>query len=152
MLFVLTSPFQCPSASYIWTFHRVSFDWPVYPTSVEGLFVEVFDHVNSEVRNVMFFLYVQALWTLWKTRNNVRLQQQHFGLSSGVIHKTIMLLKPMPLGMGDELIDKMKQGVTLALRQSGGFSCFCVLLVGEENRVVLTVWIDLFDGRRGRVV
>jgi hypothetical protein len=53
--------FQCPIASYLWTFFRVVLCWPCSPTSVEGLFAEVGGQCRGS-KSVSFFFFVQELF------------------------------------------------------------------------------------------
>lgn len=63
--------FQCPIASFLWTFFRGMLGWSRLPSSMEALFVEVIYNLHGKLRSLTLLICAGALWTLWKTRNDI---------------------------------------------------------------------------------
>ena len=66
----------------------MSFNWLSSPTSVDDLFVFVLEHVREGLRGILHFMCVGAMWTLWKTRNDVVFNNKVLASPMVVIHKT----------------------------------------------------------------
>jgi hypothetical protein len=67
----LINRFQHSASFLLWTFFRVLFNWLSTTTSVDDLFVLVLQHVREGLRGILHFMCACAMWTLWKTRNDV---------------------------------------------------------------------------------
>lgn len=62
--------FQCPMTVFLWSFLRDCLGWPMSPTSCSSLFFEIVEGCRGK-QKVTLFLYAGALWSIWKTHNNV---------------------------------------------------------------------------------
>ena len=84
--------FQCPLAVFLWSFLRDCLGWPRSPTSCSSLFLEILEHCQGKKQMVTLFICAGALWSIWKSRNEMVFNKV---LSSPVelVYKTLMLTK-----------------------------------------------------------
>jgi len=84
--------FQCPVALFLWVFLKQTFGWAAYPSSFGALMENLLLNNKGRVRHLYLFLCAGALWTLWKTRNDLVFNAKIVPAPVVVIHKTIALL------------------------------------------------------------
>ena len=84
--------FQCPVALFLWVFLKQTFGWAAYPSSFGALMENLLLNNKGRVRHLYLFLCAGALWTLWKTRNDLVFNTKIVPAPVVVIHKTIALL------------------------------------------------------------
>lgn len=85
--------FQCPIAIFLWAFLRDTFGWQRSPTSCSEFLVEFVDRTRGKNQQVLIFVCAGALWTIWKTRNDVAINKKVLLSPMTIIHKTLMLIK-----------------------------------------------------------
>lgn len=85
--------FQCPIAVFLWSFLRNTFGWPKSPTSCEEFLLEFVDNRRGKIQKVLLFICAGALWTLWKTRNDLVFNKKVISTPMVVVYKTLMLIK-----------------------------------------------------------
>jgi hypothetical protein len=85
--------FQCPIAVYLWTFLRVSLGWQNSPTNCADFLLEFVDNCKGAKRKMTLFICAGALWTIWKTRNDMAINKKVLTSPKVIIFKTLMLIK-----------------------------------------------------------
>jgi hypothetical protein len=85
--------FQCPLAVYLWSFLRVSLSWSASPTNCTDFLMEFAEDCRGAKRKVTLFICAGALWTIWKTRNDMVINKKIVSSPKVIIFKTLMLIK-----------------------------------------------------------
>ena len=84
--------FQCPIALFLWVFLKQTFGWAVAPRSFGELLENLLLNRKGRVRHLYLFLCAGAMWTLWKSRNDLVFNAMIVPTLVVVVHKTIALL------------------------------------------------------------
>jgi len=85
--------FQCPLAIFLWTFFRECLGCDVVATSCLSLFLEIVEKSRGKKQMLIIFLSAGALWSLWKSRNNLVFNEKVMASPVVLIHKMLMLIK-----------------------------------------------------------
>jgi hypothetical protein len=85
--------FQCPVAIYLWCFLRENLRWPKLPTSYSNFLVEIVNDCRGINKNINLFICTDAMWTIWKTRNDVVFNKKVITSPTTLIFKTLTLVK-----------------------------------------------------------
>ena len=92
------------------------------PTSCTSLFSHIVEGCQGKKQKVIFIIFVGALWTIWKTRNDVVFNNKVLASPSAVIYETLMpvkswrpLLKLKLQPMADEMVNLIAAGATSTL-------------------------------------
>ena len=103
--------FQCPLAVFLWSFLRDCLGWPRSPTSCLSLFLEILEHCQGKKQMVTLFICAGALWSIWKSGNEMVFNKKVLSSPVVLVYKTLMLtktwqpiLKPKLKPMAEDMI------------------------------------------------
>jgi hypothetical protein len=85
--------FQCPIAIFLWAFLRDGLNWAVSPTSCDSMFRDVIRRHRGDQMKLMLFICAGAMWTIWKTRNDLVFNKKTLPAPATIIYKLVTLLK-----------------------------------------------------------
>jgi len=85
--------FQCPIVVFLLSFLRYTFGWSKSPTSYEEFLLEFVDNRRRKIQKVLLFICAGAMWTIWKTCNDLVFNKKVISTPMVVVYKTVMLIK-----------------------------------------------------------
>jgi hypothetical protein len=85
--------FQCPVAVFLWSFLHDVLGWSKSPTNCADFLFEIVSDGRGINKKINLFICAGALWTKWKTRNDVVFNKKVLSSPSTLIFKTLMLVK-----------------------------------------------------------
>jgi len=110
--------FQCPLAVLLWSFLRDCLGWPSSPTSCSSLLLEIVDQYRGNKQLLTIFICAGALWSIWKTRNELVFDKKVVSSPSTLIYKALLLakswrplLKPKMMPMADGMLNNISSRV-----------------------------------------
>lgn len=108
-------------ALFLWVFLKQTFGWAEIPKILGELLENILLNRKGRVRQLFLFMCAGALWTLWKTRNDLVFNAKLVPTPVVVIHKTIALLSQWKILLKKKEQAKME------------------LMIGEMSASVLSV-------------
>jgi hypothetical protein len=85
--------FQCPIAVFVRSFLRDALGWTSSPTNCAKFLLEFDDNCQGKKRKVTLVIYAGALWTIWKTRNDVMINKKVLSSPMAIVYRTVSLIK-----------------------------------------------------------
>jgi hypothetical protein len=85
--------FQCPIAVFLRSFLRDALGWTSSPTNCAKFLLEFDDNCQGKKRKVTLVIYAGALWTIWKTRNDVMINKKVLSSPMAIVYRTVSLIK-----------------------------------------------------------